>query len=1001
MAGGADGNGVVASPGEASTCVDDGGFFALGLHLLLIADTEGVILRLNPAWSQILGYPPDALLGTSFFDLIHPADLEATRAEAASLAAGRETLYFENRYRHHDGSYRYLAWSAVVPPGSGHIHAIAHDITARKVQEALADAHVRRSHALLQLPHLGGAGGETAFLQRALELAEGLTDSRISFVHFVNDDGQTLELVAWSKRTLDDYCNAAFDTHYPVSEAGVWADALRRGAPVIINDYGQYPGKHGLPQGHAALGRLISLPVLEQGQVRMLVGVGNKPEDYTELDVETLQLLANEAWRIVQRQRALTRLAASEARYRELFDSMSDGVAVFEAVADGEDFLFRDLNRAGERIGRIPRDRVIGRRVSEVFPGVAEIGLIDALRRVWRGGGREVLPSTYYQDARISQWVENRVFGLPTGEVVTVYTDLTESRRAEESLRLAKRVLDNTAEGLLITDAQARIVEVNPAFETITGYTAADVLGCTPSILKSGRHEEDFYRDMWRRLSEAGHWQGEIWNRRKDGQLFPEWLTIDVVRNDNDRVTHYVGLFTDISPVKEAQRRIDYLAHHDALTGLPNRVLMHQRLEQLLASADGRLMALFFIDLDRFKLINDSLGHPVGDGVLVALAERMTRWTGAADVLARLGGDEFVLFLAEPGSVERVAAAAADLLADLRRPVQVSGHELVLSASIGIGLYPSDASDADALIQRADRAMYEAKEQGRNNFQFFTRSLIDGAIERLTLEHALRGVVERDELMLLYQPQVDLRTGLLVGAEALVRWRHPKLGLIPPVRFIPLAEDIGAIEAIGRWVLETALGQLVEWDQAGLYMPRIAVNLSMRQIERRDLVAQVSEALHRTGVGPKRLELEVTESILMRDVEGAKAALGALKALGIGIAVDDFGTGYSSLASLRLLPLDRLKIDRAFVADIGDDAGDEAIVRTVIALARSLGLETVAEGVECETQLRFLREEGVDLAQGFLFGKPMSATALRENALPQNQGRGGTAHGRPGTRFAG
>jgi len=553
-----------------------------------------------------------------------------------------------------------------------------------------------------------------------------------------------------------------------------------------------------------------------------------------------------------------------------------------------------------------------------------------------------------------------------------------EHARAHERLRLAERAFQNTAEGIAITDADGAILSVNPAFAEITGYSADEVLGQNPRMLQSGRHSEAFYRDMWATLLAVGHWRGEIWNRRKNGEIYPQWCTISAVRDSANRISHFVGVFSDVSHTKAAQAQIDFLAHHDALTGLPNRSLFRERLHHALSrqSRAQAALALLFIDLDRFKTVNDTLGHPAGDELLVQVGRRFNGVVRSCDTLARIGGDELVVLLEDGAGAREAATVARKLLQVLGEPFSISGHTLFVTASIGISLYPNDGADADTLIQHADRAMYEAKQQGRNNFQFFRPDLTAGALERLVMESALRTAVARKELTLHFQPQLDLPTGRLAGVEALVRWEHPQLGSVPPGRFIPLAEEIGVIGEIGAWVLTSACQQLADWDGAGIAIPRVSVNLSVKEIDHEEMVARLIQVVRANGLAAHRLELEVTESLLMRDPERSASVLSALKTFGVELAVDDFGTGYSSLAYLKRLPLDRLKIDRSFVRDIGRDKNDEAIARAVIALAKTLGLTTVAEGVEENHQARFLNAEGCDLAQGYLYARPLPAAEL-------------------------
>jgi len=800
-----------------------------GRYRALVEDTpalicsflrDGEISFANRAYCDYFGTTPEAILGSSIFDLIPEPDRGSLHAKLEALNAAEPHRTEDRKVIAGDGQIRWQRWTdRATFNAAGEVccfQSIGEDITASKQHEAALALQARRAELQLELPRMAETLPEVQLLQHGLESAEELTGSSLSFAHLVNDSEKRIELVAWSRRTLEGDCELVHETHYSVSDAGIWADAVRRHAPVFINDYDGYHEKRGLPEGHAALRRLLSVPVIEQGQVVMLVGVGNKSTDYNDADLESLQLIANELWRLAQRQRSV------------------------------------------------------------------------------------------------------------------------------KKLRLAERVLHDMVQGVAITDAAGNLVSVNPAFEQITGYTGANVLGKNPRLLQSGRHDHVFFEDMWNSLTQIGHWSGEIWNRRKNGEVYPEWLSISAVHDERQQISHYVAVFSDISNVKEAQQQIDFLARHDALTLLPNRTLFAERLGHALAHAreDCNGVAVLFIDLDRFKTVNDTLGHRAGDEVLIEVAQRIGTGLLASDALvARMGADEFALLLEAQAVADHAATIARALLETLASPIPAAGHALVVTPSVGISLYPDDGDDADTLIREAAQAMDAAKQQGGNNFQFFTRRLTEGVFERLLLENALRGAVQRNELLLMYQPQIDLTTGRLAGVEALVRWQHPELGLVPPVRFIGLAESIGVIHDIGAWVLRAACEQMTAWDAQGLWVPQVAVNLSVKQLERGDFVAQVEAVLRDCALEPKRLELEVTESMLMRSPDAARAVLTALKAIGSALALDDFGTGYSSLAMLRLLPLDRLKIDQSFVRDIGSDDDDEAIVRAIIALASSLGLE--------------------------------------------------------------
>ncbi len=555
-----------------------------------------------------------------------------------------------------------------------------------------------------------------------------------------------------------------------------------------------------------------------------------------------------------------------------------------------------------------------------------------------------------------------------------VLSDLSDRLRDEERLRLAAQVLDSTQEGVMITDARRRIVSVNRAFTTLLGYTEQEVLGQTPRMLSSGRHEAEFYDAISAQLAQTGQWKGEIWNRRKDGELIPELLSISAVHDVTGAVSHYVGVFADISLMKDSEARLEFLAHHDPLTRLPNRLMFNQQIEQALhqAQRERRRLAVLLLDLDRFKDINDSYGHLAGDELLQHVAQRLTGRLRQSDTLARLGGDEFALLMHDLRHDDDAARLASELLAALSQPWRSSdGVEVNVGVSIGICIYPDHGQTSQALLQGADAALYRAKGDGRGVYRYFADEMTQSARERLHMENRLRRALVDDQLVLHYQPQVELQTGRIVGAEALVRWMDPEHGLIPPGRFIPVAETTGLIGDIGAWVLAEACRQGKAWLDQGLPALTLAVNVSPRQFRHADLAAQVMQTLIETGLPAEQLELELTEGALMEREQEALGVLQRLRAIGVGIAIDDFGTGYSSLAYLKRFPLDVLKIDRSFIADIPNDPDDMEIAAAVIAMGHSLGIRVLAEGVETVDQLAFLRFKHCDRYQGFLCSKPV------------------------------
>jgi diguanylate cyclase (GGDEF)-like protein/PAS domain S-box-containing protein len=577
------------------------------------------------------------------------------------------------------------------------------------------------------------------------------------------------------------------------------------------------------------------------------------------------------------------------------------------------------------------------------------------------------------------KWVQEKAqvdFGKDGQAVAAIGTvrDITALREAEKRLHLSAKVFDNSGEGILITDAGVRIIAANSAFAEMSGYSEAELLGQNPRMFASGLHKPDYFREMWDAINRTGRWQGEIWDRHKSGRLFPKWMSINAVRDEAGELTHYVAISNDITERKEAEKHIHLLAYYDVLTGLPNRTLLHDRLEQLVAvSHRGKhKFALLFLDLDRFKYVNDSMGHATGDKLLQTVAQRLLECVREGDTVSRIGGDEFVVLLRETDA-KGAAHVATKILDSLAVAHDIGGQQISTYASIGISVYPDHAEDADTLVKHADVAMYHAKDEGRNNYQFFAPEMNYHANRLFSMEKDLRLALERDEFSLHYQPQVDLGSGRVCGAEALLRWKHPDKGYISPAEFIPVAEETGQIIPIGEWVLRSACAQLAEWRRQGMAAFPVAVNLSIRQLRQPALAQRVAEVLEETGLHPHDLELELTEGIMMGDTEAAMVFLAQMHELGVRLSIDDFGTGFSSLSYLKKLPLDRLKVDQTFVRDIETDESDAAIVRSIISLGHRLKMRVIAEGVETLEQLDFLRVRGCDEIQGYYFSRPLPA----------------------------
>ncbi len=559
-----------------------------------------------------------------------------------------------------------------------------------------------------------------------------------------------------------------------------------------------------------------------------------------------------------------------------------------------------------------------------------------------------------------------------------------EHDKAEEQMRIAATAFE-AQEGIIITDAKMRILRVNAAFSEITGYSSEEVVGATPNMLKSDRHDDDYFQHMWDSISQKGAWQDEIWNRRKNGQVYPVWLNITAVQKDSGEVTHYVGTMTDITERKAAEAEIEHLAYHDPLTLLPNRRLLLDRLELALSAADRSHSsgALLYIDLDNFKVLNDTRGHDAGDQLLIEAAQRLLTCVRKEDTLARFGGDEFMIMLTDQGesslqASEKIGSVGERVLEVLGQPYTIDEQIQHITPSIGVTLFEGTQSSVQELLKQADIAMYQAKNGGRNTLRYFDPEIQSSLDEHAALEIALRHGIEDQQFFLHYQAQVDNERGI-IGAEVLIRWNHPQRGLVPPDQFIPLAEETGLILSIGQWVLETACKQLKIWSQdAHTSELQLAVNVSQYQFQQADFVDQVSQVLEQTQAPPRYLKIELTESLLINDIEDSIKKMHALKALGVEFSLDDFGTGYSSLSYLTRLPLEQLKIDQSFINHLAENADDAVVTQTIITMAQSLGLSVIAEGVETEAQRQFLEQHGCTTYQGYLFSKPVTLPEFEE-----------------------
>ncbi|MCG7896036.1 MAG: EAL domain-containing protein [Candidatus Thiodiazotropha taylori] len=828
-------------------------------------DLQADTLYLSPRWKAQLGYQDDELPNEfeTWSNRLHPADSARVMKHLDSYLKHPQPIWQEEfRLRHKNGSYIWLLarGSAVFNEQQEvtRILGVHIDINQLKLEQQLRLTNENRLAAMLSLNQGAHRSTEKEIIQIALEHAVSLTVSEVGYLHFVNNDQESIELVTWSKQTLK-HCNAAFDSHYPLSMAGVWADCVRTKKPQIHNDYPNLDDKKGLPEGHIPLKRHMSLPVIDKGQVKLVIGVGNKLEEYTTQDVQQLKYLVSDLWQLI------------------------------------------------------------------------------------------------------------------------------EKKRTDEKLKQAAAVYESTQEAVTITDPSPKIVAVNRAFTEITGYQESEVLGKNPSVLKSGRHDELFYESMWRELTSTGRWQGEIWNRRKSGEVYPEWLNISAVLDEGGLISHYVAVFSDISLLKQSESQLERMAHYDPLTGLPNRILLFSRIEHAIqrAKRSGHPLAVLFLDLDNFKNVNDSLGHPTGDRLLKVLAERIQLRLRSEDTVARIGGDEFVILIENMAYETDLAELAEVIIKEVTKPAKLDNHELSVGGSIGISIYPENGKTVTDLIKNADAAMYLAKERGRNSYQFYTPQLTTKAKKRLRVESELRQAIKQGEIEAFYQPVVRISDEKIVGAEALARWHRKGSEYVMPGVFIPIAEDSGLIEQITEVILEQVCQNLADWNGSLGGAFKVAINMSARQFESVNLEDEISSYLKRFELTGDRLELELTERVLMHDAEKTAAKLRRLRSLGATISIDDFGTGFSSLSYLTRFPIDKLKIDRSFISQVCEQEDKQVIVSTIIAMAKNLSMTVTAEGVETATQLMLLRNHACDYYQGYFYSRPVSAgdfTALLKNS---------------------
>ncbi len=689
---------------------------------------------------------------------------------------------------------------------------------------------------------------------------------------------------------------------------------------------------------------------------------------------KVLIVLATElAVHLWQRNKAYQKLSHQMGEYETLFNL----IPVQIWYKDTNNKIIR-VNKQVEKDIGIPVQELVGKSAQELFPAYSAKYYEDDLAVICSAEPKiGILEQINHANGEI-RWIYTSKIptrncdGIVTG-LVALVVDITESKKIEKQMPIWAKIFESSGEAISVTDKENRFVAVNRAFTLATGYSSHEIIGREPSLLKSGRHDKIFYQNMWAAIIQTGSWEGEIWEKRKDGVIYLKWLRIDQIKDEEGNLINYLARFTDMSEKKAAEERIHYLARHDALTGLANREVLGKQLAKDIERArhSGSGVGVISLNLDRFKNINDSLGHKIGDEVLKELADRLETCSKRTSLTARFGGDTFNFIVPKISHKEEIIKVIHEVMSALDRPLLHGGLELIITASIGVSVYPDDGDTAEVLIRNADTAMHKVKDNGRNFYEFFEANMNEYASERLVLENNLRHALAREEFVLFYQPQVDSKTEALIGVEALIRWKRPNSEIVPPGDFIPILEETGLIIPLGEWVLAEACRQHKEWIRKGLPPIPISVNISAIQFQEKEFLPMLSNIIKESGIEPGYLDLELTESVVMRQPQFVIKQLEVIKEMGINLSLDDFGTGFSSLSYLRYFPLDRLKIDQSFVRGLSTDLVNEAIIEAVIVLGKSLKIKTIAEGVETKQELDFLRKLACDEIQGYYFSKPL------------------------------
>ena len=835
---------------------------------------------------------------------------------------------------------------------------------------------------LLDLPKYSETHEEHELMQYALDKSEHILNSPISFIHAIDEDQESIQLLAWSHNTLKNFCHVEFyEDHHPISKAGIWAEAARSKETVIINDYASYQGKKGMPDGHATLKRMISMPVVEHDKVVLIAGVGNKEDDYTQEDTNTFQLILNEVWRIIKNNRTNEKINQQKNEFQRLLDDLGDNYMVFSH--NGSEGVLTYVSAGFTEIFEQSVDNVLNR------PWFLEIDWLPDSIETGRSSIQALLAGEKTKDTFTLEFYTPNYKKLKTvliqqhsvfrdNQLVSIdglVTDITDKNESEQRLKQAATVFESANEGILICDSHNKIVRANQRVEEITGYSEMELLGKNPKLFSSGHQDADFYKDMWEQIMLAGTWEGELWNRRQNGDVYPQLLKISTVFNDNNQPAYFIGLISDITFEKEHQDELEKMAHFDALTNLPNRFLLSDRISQAIHSIqrNDEMIAIMFVDLDGFKLVNDTYGHQAGDFLLKTLANRLSSSVREGDTVARIGGDEFVVVITSTPNIHEFALIEQRLLKETSEVVTFESHELKVSSSIGSVYYGHQYGKdigSEQLLRLADQAMYQAKQQGKNKIQHYAWDNLQGKAELIE-------AFEQKAFELYYQPKVNCKTGEILSLEALIRWNHPENGLIAPFAFLPQIEQFGLMDQLSEFVINEGFTYLESLNLNRDVKIGISLNIQGNSLLHEHFIDHLLGYFENNDrISPEDVTLEILESASLGEVGKIATRINQLKAQGFKFAIDDFGTGHASLTYLKNLPVNEVKIDQEFIKEVFNEPNSLSIIEAIKSMAEAFNLSVIAEGAETYEHIELLLQLGIESIQGYAIAKPMSQTQI-------------------------